>query len=92
MMEKTLLEKYLDAVISAENVANGKPDPEIYLKIFEKLNVEACNVVVVEDNQNGILAATQAGAHVLKVENPSDVDIDRVLSFIDEIEVQKCNQ
>jgi beta-phosphoglucomutase-like phosphatase (HAD superfamily) len=92
MMEKTSLEKYLDAVISAENVSNGKPDPEIYLKIFEKLNVKACQVVVVEDNQNGIMAATQAGAHVMKVENPSEVDIDRILSFIDEIEAQTCNQ
>jgi beta-phosphoglucomutase len=86
MMEKTSLKKYLDSVISAENVVNGKPDPEIYLKIFERLAVDPCNVVVVEDNENGIIAATEAGAHVLKVEDPSEVNIDRILSFIEEIE------
>jgi beta-phosphoglucomutase len=91
MMEKTSLEKYLDSIISAESVTNGKPDPEMYLKIFEDLNVDPCNVVVVEDNQNGVLAATQAGAHVLKVADPSEVDIDRILNFIEEIEVQSCN-
>jgi HAD superfamily hydrolase (TIGR01509 family) len=86
MMEKTSLKKYLDAVVSAESVVNGKPDPEIYLKIFEKLAVDPCHVVVVEDNENGIIAATEAGAHVLKVEDPSEVNIDRILSFIEEIE------
>jgi HAD superfamily hydrolase (TIGR01509 family) len=86
MMEKTSLKKYLDSVISAENVVNGKPDPEIYVKIFEKLAVDPCHVVVVEDNENGIIAATEAGAHVLKVEDPSEVNIDRILSFIEEIE------
>jgi HAD superfamily hydrolase (TIGR01509 family) len=92
MMEKTSLEKYLDSVISAENVVNGKPDPEIYLKIFDNLAVEPCGVVVVEDNVNGVVAATQAGAHVLKVENPSEVSIDRILSFIEKLEEQTCNQ
>ena len=91
MMEKTSLKKYLDSVISAENVVNGKPDPEIYVKIFEKLLVDPCEVVVIEDNVNGIIAATQAGAHVLRVENPSEVNIDRILSFIEEIEEQTCS-
>lgn len=92
MMEKTSLRKYFDCIISAENVVNGKPDPEIYLQIFEKLNVDPCNVVVVEDNENGIIAATKAGAHVLQVENPEGVNIDRILSFIEEIEELSCNQ
>ena len=92
MMEKTSLKKYLDEVISAENVVNGKPDPEIYIKIFEKLDVNPCEVVVVEDNENGIDAATQAGAHVLKVQNPGEVNIDLILGYIEEIEEQVCNQ
>jgi len=87
MMEKTSLKRYLDAVISAESVANGKPDPEIYLKIFETLAVNPCEVIVVEDNDNGIIAATLAGAHVLKVDSPEEVTIDRIFGFIEEIEV-----
>jgi beta-phosphoglucomutase-like phosphatase (HAD superfamily) len=49
--------------------------------------VNPCEVVVVEDNENGIIAATLAGAHVLKVDSPEEVTIDRILSFIEEIEV-----
>jgi HAD superfamily hydrolase (TIGR01509 family) len=86
MMEKTCLKKYLDSVISAESVTNGKPDPEIYLRIFKNLAVNPCEVVVVEDNENGIIAATKAGAHVLKVESPDEVNIDLILSFIEQIE------
>jgi HAD superfamily hydrolase (TIGR01509 family) len=85
MMEKTALKKYFDAVISAENVKIGKPDPEIYIKIFCKLKVDPGEVVVVEDNENGILAATLSGAHVLRVENPNQVTFERVLNFIDEV-------
>ena len=92
MMEKTSLKSYFDYMISAESVLVGKPDPEIYVNIFEKLQVEPCEVIVVEDNQNGVIAATNAGAHVLKVENPSEVEIDRILSFIEVIEGQTCNQ
>jgi len=85
MMEKTALKKYFDAVISAENVKIGKPDPEIYIKIFRKLKVNPGEVVVVEDNEHGILAATLSGAHVLKVENSNQVTFERISNFIDEV-------
>jgi beta-phosphoglucomutase len=92
MMEKTCLNRYLDSVISAESVVNGKPDPEIYLKIFDNLDVKPCEVVVVEDNENGISAATDAGAHVLKVRSPAEVNIDTIRDFIEGIQVTPCNQ
>jgi beta-phosphoglucomutase-like phosphatase (HAD superfamily) len=91
MMQKTALDRYLDEIVSAENVAIGKPAPEIYEKIFEKLSIAPCRAVVIEDNQNGIEAATKAGAHVLKVRNPSEVDLDRIRNFIEEIEAKNCN-
>ena len=37
MMEKSALDKYLDIIVSAENVTAGKPDPEIYVKIIFSL-------------------------------------------------------
>jgi beta-phosphoglucomutase len=86
MMEKTALDQYLDDFVSAEDVTNGKPSPEIYEKIFNRLDVKPCNVIVVEDNENGIEAATAAGAHVLRVNNPSEVDLQRITNFISELE------
>jgi beta-phosphoglucomutase-like phosphatase (HAD superfamily) len=90
MMQKTSLDKYLDEFVSADSVSTGKPAPEIYEKLFEKLNVTACKVVVLEDNENGIQAATLAGAHVLTVKNPSEVDLDRIRDFIEGLEVNNC--
>jgi beta-phosphoglucomutase-like phosphatase (HAD superfamily) len=90
MMQKTALDRYLDEVVSADSVVTGKPSPEIYQKIFQKLDVSPCNVVVLEDNENGIEAATTAGAHVLRVKNPSEVDFDRIRVFIQELEVNNC--
>jgi beta-phosphoglucomutase-like phosphatase (HAD superfamily) len=90
MMNKTALDGYLDAYMSAESVLIGKPSPEIYEKIFEKIAVAPCNALVIEDNENGIKAATLAGAHVLKVKDPSEVDLDRIKNFISEIEAKNC--
>lgn len=91
MMEKTALGQYLDDFISAEDVTHGKPSPEIYETIFKRLSVNPCNVLVIEDNENGIKAATLAGAHVLKVNNPSEVDLQRISNFISELEAIECN-
>src|SRR3712207_3231025 len=73
MMAKSHLDGYLDAMISNQDVTHGKPDPEIYLKTMSVLDVSPEETLVVEDNENGIKAATSAGAHVLVVENPDDV-------------------
>jgi hypothetical protein len=92
MMEKTALNEYLDVIVSAENVTHGKPSPEIYKKIFSDLKVEACQVVIVEDNENGIKAATLSGAHVLEVEDPSMVSLDLIRTFINKIEDENCKR
>jgi beta-phosphoglucomutase len=91
MMKKTALDKYLDEFVSAEEVTNGKPAPEIYEVIFKRFAIDPCSVIVIEDNENGIKAATQAGAHVLRVSDPSEVDLERIHNFITEIEAKNCN-
>jgi beta-phosphoglucomutase len=90
MMQKTALDRYLDAFVSADSVAVGKPSPEIYKVIFSILAVAPCKVLVIEDNENGIKAATQAGAHVLRVSGPSEVDLERISNFILELEANNC--
>jgi beta-phosphoglucomutase-like phosphatase (HAD superfamily) len=72
--------------MSNESVARGKPDPEIYLKTFEQLGVRAEETLVVEDNEKGIKAATEAGANVMPVREPTDVTYDRIRNEIDLIE------
>jgi beta-phosphoglucomutase-like phosphatase (HAD superfamily) len=54
------IRKYFQAVTTAADIANGKPDPEIFLASAEKLGVRAENCIVFEDAINGFEAAKRA--------------------------------
>jgi len=54
-------------LVSAEDVANGKPHPECYLKGAELLGVSPNACAVVEDAPSGVLAAREAGMSVVAV-------------------------
>lgn len=78
MMERSDLLQYLDVVVSNEDVARPKPDPEMYLKAMDALGVQPRETLVVEDNENGVRAATDAGAHVMVVGGPEDVQLQAI--------------
>lgn len=61
-----------DKVICSEDVAPGrtKPNPDIFLKALEQLQVEKDAAVVFEDSPNGVKAARAAGVFVVAVPNP----------------------
>jgi len=48
---------YFDVVVSADEVANPKPDPEVFLKAAKKLRVPQGDCVVIEDSVFGVRAA-----------------------------------
>lgn len=73
MMKKSGLDRFLDAMVSNEDVKKGKPDPEMYLKATELLGLNPAECLVVEDNENGIRAARDAGCHVMVVRDVLDV-------------------
>jgi HAD superfamily hydrolase (TIGR01509 family) len=59
------------AVVSSDEVANGKPAPDVYLEAARRLEVEAPDCLVVEDSLNGVRAARAAGMTVVLVPNHS---------------------
>ena len=63
------LQKYFSTIIAAENVKNGKPDPEGYLKGAEALQVSPSKCMVVEDAPSGLQAAKSAGMYSVGVTN-----------------------
>lgn len=73
---------FFEFTLSNEDVSKAKPDPEIYNLAMDKLNVNPQECIIVEDNENGIAAARQSGAHVLEVSSPWDVNYQRVMQFI----------
>jgi beta-phosphoglucomutase len=61
------LEKYFSAVASAEDVTEGKPDPQVFLAAASKLGVPPAACVVVEDAPAGTEAARRAGMRAVGV-------------------------
>ena len=79
------------ATVSRNDVRNGKPDPEIYLRAAYLLGVDPSEAVVVEDSATGARAGLAAGMQVLvvpysPVEPPEGArklaDMDEFLSLI----------
>ena len=63
-----ILDKF-DTIVTFDDVSRGKPSPDIFLKILERLQVEPENALVLEDSANGVLAANRAGIRVVVVPN-----------------------
>ena len=56
---------YFDYVICGDEVKNSKPNPEIFLKACQKLNVNPSEALVIEDSESGILAAYNGNIDVV---------------------------
>jgi HAD superfamily hydrolase (TIGR01509 family) len=83
MMQRAGLDRFLDVMLSNEDVSKSKPDPEIYLTAMAKLGLAPEQCIIVEDNEHGIRAARASGAHVLVVGNPDDVTYERLSTAIE---------
>jgi HAD superfamily hydrolase (TIGR01509 family) len=86
MMEKSTLRGYLDAIVSNQDVTHGKPDPEIYLKAMSLIGVSPDETLVLEDNEHGIASARAAGAHLLVVQETTDVTYANIQAAIQRVE------
>jgi beta-phosphoglucomutase-like phosphatase (HAD superfamily) len=58
-------------VVSSDEVARGKPAPDVYLEAARRLGVDPSRCLVVEDSMNGVLAGRAAGMRVVLVPNAS---------------------
>jgi beta-phosphoglucomutase len=61
---------HLDAILTREDVAEAKPDPEIYLLAAQRLGVEPAECLVLEDSVMGVRAGVAAGMNVIAVATP----------------------
>jgi HAD superfamily hydrolase (TIGR01509 family) len=66
-LEATGLGQYFGAVVAGDEVTHGKPEPDIYLAVCEKLRIDPRGAVAVEDSPTGIEAAKRAGLRVIAV-------------------------
>jgi HAD superfamily hydrolase (TIGR01509 family) len=77
------LERWFAATVSSEEVARGKPAPDVYLEAARRLDVPAERCAAVEDSENGILSAKAAGMRVVAIPNPQYPPADEALAAAD---------
>ena len=61
LLQRVQLMHHFNVLVGGDEVAKGKPDPEIFLKAAERLAVHPKHCVVFEDSPNGIRSAHAAG-------------------------------
>lgn len=61
VLNKLGIMPFFDTVIDGNKISRSKPDPEIFLKGAEALNVSPANTIVFEDAQSGVRAAIDGG-------------------------------
>ena len=67
VLERTGLDRVIRAWVSSEEVARGKPAPDVYLEAARRLEIGPERCVAVEDSSNGMRSAHAAGMPVVAV-------------------------
>ena len=93
VLKKTGWESFFRVVVSADEVAHGKPAPDVYLRAIELLEADPAHTAAVEDSSNGIRSAHAAALAVVAIPNrefapdPSALALaSTVLSNLDELD------
>jgi HAD superfamily hydrolase (TIGR01509 family) len=77
-----------DAVVSADDVSNHKPAPDLYLLACERLGVAPAETLALEDTASGIASAKAAGLTCIAVPQFAETDVaaaDRVIDSLEEL-------
>jgi len=69
VLELSGLGDFFETTVSSEEVAHGKPAPEVYLEAARLLRVDPALCAAVEDSSSGILSAHAAGMRVVAIPN-----------------------
>jgi HAD superfamily hydrolase (TIGR01509 family) len=77
------LAPFFRATVSSEEVARGKPAPDVYLEAARRLGVDAPKCAAVEDSHGGIRSAKAAGMRVVAIPNPTYPPDDEALALAD---------
>ena len=83
VLEEAGLARLFRATVSSEEVAHGKPAPDVYLEAARRLGVPADGCAAVEDSHGGIRSAKAAGMRVIALPNPSYPPDEEALALAD---------
>ncbi len=101
ILNKFKLKKFVDFVISGDEVKHGKPNPECYEMAFKYLNDNfgkhsKNECLVIEDTENGVKAASKAGLKILLVPSkhsvlPKNINPNYQIKSFDEFNIKILN-
>lgn len=74
--------KFIDLIVSNEDVEFSKPNPQMYLKCMSTFGISPRDTVIVEDSFIGRQAAFDSGAIVCPVKNTNEVTLERIISHM----------
>jgi HAD superfamily hydrolase (TIGR01509 family) len=81
VLERAGIADLFAVVVSSEEVAAGKPAPDVYLEAARRLGVEAARAAAIEDSSNGIRSAHAAGMRVIALPNARYPPADEALAL-----------
>jgi HAD superfamily hydrolase (TIGR01509 family) len=84
-LELSGLTEHFAVTLSSEEVARGKPAPDVYLDAARRLRAAPERCAAVEDSENGIRAARAAGMRVLALPNPHYPPAADALALADDV-------
>ena len=73
-LEKIGVKDQFDKIVSAKQVENGKPAPDVYLYACEQIGEQPKDCIAVEDSPNGIRSAYAAGCMPVMVPDLTEPD------------------
>lgn len=97
--QRLSIRKYFQVIVSSEDISEGKPDPEVFLKAVSRLAelqpagrlIRRHECIVIEDSKEGILGARRAGIRCLAVANSHPAAelaaADAVVSSLEEVDL-----
>jgi HAD superfamily hydrolase (TIGR01509 family) len=85
MLRAMRLDHDFDAIVAAEDVTAGKPDPQVFLAAAAKVGVPPSRCVVVEDAAVGVEAARRAGMQSIGVRQDERLNADVVVASLSEL-------
>lgn len=85
MLNQAKITPYLDLIITNQDIQRPKPDPQGYLTAAHSLGLLPKECLVIEDGDYGVEAANAAGCQVLRISDPSELDLGKVSQIITEL-------
>ena len=96
VLDNIPVKKYFNAIITADDVADGKPNPTVFLKCADALKVAYEDCVVFEDSPKGVEAALNAGMKAVVIKTYHEEEefshLPNVLMFVEDFWDEQLNK